>query len=311
MRTSSCASTARCASASAARASTRSARRWSYAASPRTWSATTTTSASPVPWRRSPTTARWSASWSPRISGFGPLQPFLDDPEVEEVWINSPERVFIARRGRHELTNLRLDAAQVNELVERMLKSSGRRIDISTPFVDAMLPEGHRLHVVLEGITRGFTAVNIRKFLLRAHRLSDLVGARQPDTAGGVASSRRPCAPASTSSSPAGRRPARRRCSTAWPPRCPAASAWSAPRRSSSCGSATPTGSRCRPGRPGSSRPARSSCATWSRRRCGCGRAASWSARSARPSASTCCSRSTPGCPGCARSTPTAPARRS
>lgn len=110
-----------------------------------------------------------------RVAGFGPLQPFLDDPEVEEVWINSPERVFIARRGRHELTNLRLDADQVSELVERMLKSSGRRIDISTPFVDAMLPEGHRLHVVLEGISRGFTAVNIRKFLLRAHRLSDLV----------------------------------------------------------------------------------------------------------------------------------------
>lgn len=94
-----------------------------------------------------------------RVSGFGPLQPFLDDPEVEEIWINDPSRVFIARRGRHELTNLRLDAAQVNELVERMLKSSGRRLDISTPFVDAMLPEGHRLHVVLEGITRGFTAV--------------------------------------------------------------------------------------------------------------------------------------------------------
>ena len=94
-----------------------------------------------------------------RVAGFGPLQPFLDDPEVEEVWINDPSRVFIARRGRHELTNLRLDAAQVNELVERMLKSSGRRLDISTPFVDAMLPEGHRLHVVIEGITRGFTAV--------------------------------------------------------------------------------------------------------------------------------------------------------
>ena len=56
-----------------------------------------------------------------------------------------------------------------------MLKSSGRRIDISQPFVDAMLPEGHRLHVVLEGISRGFTAVNIRKFTLRASRLHDLV----------------------------------------------------------------------------------------------------------------------------------------
>lgn len=98
-----------------------------------------------------------------RVSGFGPLQPYLDDPAVEEIWINSPERVFIARHGRHELTNLMLTTAQVQELVERMLKSSGRRIDISTPFVDAMLPEGHRLHVVLEGISRGFSAVNICK----------------------------------------------------------------------------------------------------------------------------------------------------
>jgi len=110
-----------------------------------------------------------------RVSGFGPLQPYLDDPAVEEVWINDPSRVFIARNGRHELTNLVLTTAQVQELVERMLKSSGRRIDISQPFVDAMLPEGHRLHVVLEGISRGFSAVNIRKFVLRAARLDGLV----------------------------------------------------------------------------------------------------------------------------------------
>jgi pilus assembly protein CpaF len=110
-----------------------------------------------------------------RVSGFGPLQQFLDDDAVEEVWINDPSRVFIARNGRHELTTLVLTSAQVQELVERMLKSSGRRIDVSTPFVDAMLPEGHRLHVVLEGISRGFSAVNIRKFVLRAGRLGQLV----------------------------------------------------------------------------------------------------------------------------------------
>lgn len=110
-----------------------------------------------------------------RVAGFGPLQPFLDDASVEEVWINDPSRVFVARNGRHELTNLVLTQAQVTELVERMLKSSGRRLDVSTPFVDAMLPEGHRLHVVLQGISRGFTAVNIRKFVLRAAQLDDLV----------------------------------------------------------------------------------------------------------------------------------------
>src|SRR4051794_31125655 len=49
-------------------------------------------------------------------------------------------------------------------------------VDLSQPFVDAMLPEGHRLHVVLEGISRGFSAVNIRKFVVRAHRLQNLVG---------------------------------------------------------------------------------------------------------------------------------------
>lgn len=111
-----------------------------------------------------------------RVSGFGALQRYLDDPTVEEVWINDPSRVFVARGGKHELTSTILSAAQVQELVERMLKSSGRRVDLSQPFVDAMLPEGHRLHVVLEGISRGFSAVNIRKFVVRAHRLQDLVG---------------------------------------------------------------------------------------------------------------------------------------
>jgi pilus assembly protein CpaF len=111
-----------------------------------------------------------------RLSGFGALQRYLDDPEVEEVWINAPDRVFVARAGRHELTSTILTSAQVAELVERMLKSSGRRVDRSQPFVDAMLPEGHRLHVVLEGIAHGFSAVNIRKFVVRASRLGDLVG---------------------------------------------------------------------------------------------------------------------------------------
>ncbi len=110
-----------------------------------------------------------------RVAGFGPLQRYLDDPAVEEIWINQPQRVFIARAGKHELTTTILDAVEVRDLVERMLKTSGRRLDLSTPFVDAMLPSGHRLHVVLDGITRGFSAVNIRKFVVRAKRLRDLV----------------------------------------------------------------------------------------------------------------------------------------
>ncbi len=64
-----------------------------------------------------------------RVSAFGTLHPFLDDPAVEEIWINDPRRVFVARRG-HELTNLMLTTAQVNELVERMRKSNGSPVDI-------------------------------------------------------------------------------------------------------------------------------------------------------------------------------------
>jgi pilus assembly protein CpaF len=95
------------------------------------------------------------------IAGFGPLQPFLDDPSVEEIWINEPGRVFVARHGRSELTTLILTADEVGELVERMLRTTGRRIDLSTPFVDAMLPDGSRLHVVIPAITRQHMAVKI------------------------------------------------------------------------------------------------------------------------------------------------------
>jgi len=70
------------------------------------------------------------------VAGLGPLQRHLDDPEVEEVWVNEPGRVFVARRGRSELTTTILSPGQVQDLVERMLKSSGRRVDLSTPFVE-------------------------------------------------------------------------------------------------------------------------------------------------------------------------------
>jgi pilus assembly protein CpaF len=83
------------------------------------------------------------------VAGFGPLQRYLDDPTVEEIWINEPGRVFIARKGTSELTTTILNDGQVRDLVEKMLKTTGRRVDLSTPFVDAMLPDGSRLHVVI------------------------------------------------------------------------------------------------------------------------------------------------------------------
>lgn len=110
------------------------------------------------------------------ITGLGPLQQYMDDPSVEEIWINQPNQVFVARNGVAELTPTILTSAVVARLVEHMLKLTGRRLDLSTPFVDAMLPGGERLHVVIPDITRQETSVNIRKFVARANSLVDLVG---------------------------------------------------------------------------------------------------------------------------------------
>ncbi|GGM07600.1 CpaF family protein [Nakamurella endophytica] len=109
------------------------------------------------------------------LAGFGPLQRYLDDPTVEEIWINQPGKVFVARHGRSELTTVVLAPGEVRDLVERMLKPSGRRLDLSSPFVDALLPDGSRLHAVIPDITREHLALNIRKFVVAATGLEELV----------------------------------------------------------------------------------------------------------------------------------------
>lgn len=109
------------------------------------------------------------------VAGYGPLQPYLDDPTVEELWINAPDRIFVAREGVPERVPLRLTDAAVRDLVERMLQATGRRVDLSQPFVDASLPDGSRLHVVIPDITRRHWSVNIRKFLPAYRDLDRLV----------------------------------------------------------------------------------------------------------------------------------------
>lgn len=105
---------------------------------------------------------------------FGPLAPFMNDSNIEEIWVNSPERIFVARNGKNELTNLLLSGEEVRNIVERALMWSGRRLDLSHPFVDARLPDGSRLHVVIPEVTPEHWAINIRKHLLRHLSLQDL-----------------------------------------------------------------------------------------------------------------------------------------
>ena len=109
------------------------------------------------------------------LEGFGVLQPFLDDPEIEEVWINGPHSVFVATAGVGRRVEVELEATEMRRLIERMLRHTGRRVDMSQPFVDASLPDGSRLHVVIPDITREHWSINIRKFQAGLRELSDLV----------------------------------------------------------------------------------------------------------------------------------------
>ena len=106
---------------------------------------------------------------------FGPLQELIDYSEVEEIWINSPSQVFVARSGQSELTNLILTKEVVQDLIERLLIWGGRRLDVSTPFVDARLPDGSRLHVAIPEVTASEWAINIRKHLGKGSNFEELV----------------------------------------------------------------------------------------------------------------------------------------
>ena len=105
---------------------------------------------------------------------FGPIHHLMVDPLVEEIWINSPRRVFVSRNGKTELTNVLLTSDLVENLVERALMWGGRRLDRSHPFVDARLPDGSRLHVAIPDVTAEHWAINIRKHLMHGKTLSDL-----------------------------------------------------------------------------------------------------------------------------------------
>jgi pilus assembly protein CpaF len=113
---------------------------------------------------------------SPEVA-FGALYPFNIDDTNEDIWINSPERIFIARNGMSELTNLILSASDVHELIDRVLLWSGRRLDLSSPFVDARLPDGSRLHVAIPKVTAHDWAVNIRKHIAQERSMDSLVSA--------------------------------------------------------------------------------------------------------------------------------------
>lgn len=109
------------------------------------------------------------------LTGFGLLQRYLEDPSIEEIWINQPNQIHYFSTSGHHVEAVSLTQESIQNLIRRMLRHSRRKLDRLTPYVDADLPDGSRLHVVIPEITRQHWAINIRKFSKRRLSLQDMV----------------------------------------------------------------------------------------------------------------------------------------
>lgn len=110
------------------------------------------------------------------------INDLLVDESIEEIWINGPGKIFVAKNGISELTSLLLNETEIVVLMEQLLRNTGRRLDISHPFVDATLPDGSRLHAVIPDITKKWPAINIRKFGSNVPSIESLVNKKMFDS---------------------------------------------------------------------------------------------------------------------------------
>lgn len=112
------------------------------------------------------------------LSGAGPLQPLLDQPAVTDVLVNGPDNVWVDRGAGLERTEIRFAGeASVRALAQRLAALGGRRLDDASPYVDAALPDGTRMHAVLPPVAAGGTCLSLRRFAAQAFTLADLEAA--------------------------------------------------------------------------------------------------------------------------------------
>ena len=118
------------------------------------------------------------------ITGLGPLQPLLADPAISDVLVNGPGPVWVERSGVLEQLSMVLDRAEIEALVERIVAPLGLQADRSRPLVDARLPDGSRVHIVLPPLAVDGPCLTIRRFTARSLPLTDFCPA---DVAGMLA----------------------------------------------------------------------------------------------------------------------------
>ncbi|MCF6095653.1 CpaF family protein [Thermovorax subterraneus] len=110
------------------------------------------------------------------ILAYGPITPFINDPEVNEIMVNGPYKVYVEKNGVLELTGVTFrDEEHVMNIIERIVAPIGRRIDESMPMVDARLPDGSRVNAVIPPISLIGPVITIRKFSQRPLTVEDLI----------------------------------------------------------------------------------------------------------------------------------------
>ena len=110
------------------------------------------------------------------VMGHGPLEPLLADPTVSDILVNGPNQVYVERRGRLELTDVRFnDEMHLINIIDRIVSAVGRRVDESSPMVDARLKDGSRVNAIIPPLAIDGAVLSIRRFAVELLSVDDLI----------------------------------------------------------------------------------------------------------------------------------------
>ncbi len=108
--------------------------------------------------------------------GFGPLEALLKDPTISDILINGPNKVYVERRGKMEKTEVKFrDNEHLMQIIDRIVSKVGRRVDETSPMVDARLPDGSRVNAIIPPLALDGASVSIRRFGANPLKLEDLL----------------------------------------------------------------------------------------------------------------------------------------
>src|SRR5881296_933132 len=108
--------------------------------------------------------------------GFGPLEVLLKDPTISDILINGPHKIYVERRGKMEMTDVKFrDTEHLMQIIDRIVSKVGRRVDETSPMVDARLPDGSRVNAIIPPLALDGPSMSIRRFGANPLKLEDLL----------------------------------------------------------------------------------------------------------------------------------------